>query len=54
MTKEVRFDPVNGPINDLIDDAYWAKYRGSPYLGPMIGARAPSSTVKIMPRETNS
>jgi hypothetical protein len=50
ITKEVRFEPVNGPINDRIDDAYRAKYQGSPYLDPMIGARARSATVKIDPR----
>jgi hypothetical protein len=33
MTKDVGFAPVEGPINDLIDDAYRTKYRGSPYLG---------------------
>jgi hypothetical protein len=54
MTKEVTFEPVEGPINDRIDDAYQAKYRGSPYLGPMIGARARSATVKVMPRETKT
>src|SRR5579863_9430652 len=27
MTKLVRFDPVEGQINDRIDDAYRAKYR---------------------------
>ena len=54
MTTEVTFEPVNGPINDRIDDAYRTKYRGSPYLGPMIGARARSATVRIMPRETNA
>jgi len=53
MTKEVTFEPVNGAINDRIDDAYQAKYRGSPYLPPMISARARSATVKVMPRETN-
>ena len=52
MTTEVAFEPVDGPINDLVDDAYRAKYRGSPYLGPMIGARARAATVKIMLRET--
>jgi len=52
MTKEVIFEPVDGPINDLVDDAYRAKYRGSPYLRPMIGASARSATVKVMPRET--
>jgi hypothetical protein len=54
MTKEVTFEPVNGPINDRIDEAYRAKYRSSEYLGPMIGARARSATVKIMPREANA
>jgi hypothetical protein len=54
VTKEVAFEPVEGPVNDLIDDAYRAKYTGSPYLGSMIGARARSATVRIMPRETNS
>ena len=52
MTKEVAFAPVDGPINDRIDDAYRAKYRGSPYLAPMIGASARSATVKVLPRET--
>jgi hypothetical protein len=51
MTKDVTFEPVDGPINDRIDDAYRAKYRSSPYLNPMIGARARSATVKVMPRE---
>jgi hypothetical protein len=53
MTKEVAFEPVEGPINDRIDDAYRAKYGGSPYLDPMIGARARSATVKVMPRTNN-
>ena len=53
MTKEVAFEPVDGPINNLIDDAYHAKYNGSPYLNSMIGARARSATVKVMPCETN-
>jgi hypothetical protein len=50
MTKEVTFEPVEGPINDRVDDAYRAKYKGSPYLRPMIGERARSATVRIMPR----
>ena len=54
MAKEVAFEPVNGPINDRIDDVYRAKYGGSPYLRPMIGARARSATVKITPRETDA
>jgi len=48
------FEPVEGPINERIDDAYRAKYHGSLYLSPMIGARARSATVKVMPRETNA
>jgi hypothetical protein len=54
MTKEVTFEPVDGPINDRIDDAYRAKYRGSPYLGPMVGASARSATVRVTPRETHT
>jgi hypothetical protein len=52
MMREVAFEPAEGPVNDLVDDAYWTKYRGSRYLNPMIGAR--SATVKIVPRETNA
>jgi len=54
MTKEVTFEPVDGAINDRIDDAYRTKYKGSPYLSPMIGARARLATVKVMPRETKA
>jgi len=50
ITKEVTFEPVAGAINDGIDDAYRAKYKGSPYLSPMIGTRARSATVKVMPK----
>jgi len=51
MTREVAFEPVEGPVNDRIDDAYRVKYAGSPYLGSMISARARSATVKVTPRE---
>jgi hypothetical protein len=50
MTKEVIFEQVERPINDRIDDAYRAKYHASPYLSPVIGARARSATVQVMPR----
>ncbi len=50
ITKEVGFERVDGPRNDNIDEAYRAKYKSSPYLDPMIGARARSATVKIYPR----
>src|SRR6266481_5177442 len=43
MTKEVTFEPVDGPINNRIDDAYQVKYHGSAYLSPMIAARARSA-----------
>lgn len=53
MTKDVSFEPVQvpaeDPINDRIDDAYRAKYGGSPYLEPMIGERARTATVRITP-----
>jgi hypothetical protein len=51
MTKEVSFEPADGPINDRIDDAYRAKYQGSPYLGAMIGARARAATIKVVPQQ---
>ena len=50
LTKEVTFEPVRGPIDDHIDAAYRAKYRGSPYLSPMISTRARTATVKVVPR----
>jgi hypothetical protein len=52
VKKEVTFELVDGPINDRIDQAYQAKYGGSPYLSAMIGARARSATVRIVPRDT--
>jgi hypothetical protein len=52
VSKEVMFEPVDGELNDRIDDAYREKYKGSPYLSPMIGANARSATVKIVPRES--
>lgn len=53
-TREVTFAPVDGPINELIDDAYRVKYRASPYLGSMIGARARAATVEVIPRNTTA
>jgi hypothetical protein len=55
MTKDVAFEPVeDGAVNDRIDEAYRAKYRKSPYLKQMIGARARAATVRIVPRETDT
>lgn len=46
---EVTFEPVEGAINDKIDAAYKKKYGSSPYLSPMIHARARAATVRILP-----
>jgi aryl-alcohol dehydrogenase-like predicted oxidoreductase len=46
---DVAFEPVDGSINDPIDDAYRAKYHDGPYPAPMLGARARAATVKVMP-----
>ena len=50
MTKLVRFDPVEGQINDRIDEAYRASTARAPISKPMIGARARAATVRITPR----
>jgi hypothetical protein len=50
MTREVTFEPVDGAINSRIDEAYQAKYKGSPYLAPMIGNRGSSATVRLDPQ----
>ena len=50
MTHEVTFERIEGSINDRIDEAYRARYKGSPYLAPMIGSRARSATVRVVPR----
>ena len=49
VSKEVRFERIAGGINDRIDDAYRAKYGGSPYLKPMIEERARAATVRVIP-----
>ena len=53
LTKEVTFEPVGGAVLDSIDNAYRAKYRGSRYLDPMIGAHARSATLRIIPIDRN-
>lgn len=50
MTHDVTFESVDGSINDRIDGAYRVKYKGSPYLAPMIGTRARSATIKVVLR----
>jgi hypothetical protein len=51
ITKDVSFERVDGAILERIDNAYQAKYNSSEYLGAMIGARARSATVNVVPRE---
>jgi hypothetical protein len=53
FTNEVAFEPVEGPINDRIDEAYRRKYGANPYLQSMIGDRARSATVRVTPRLEN-
>lgn len=48
LTRDVSFEPVDGPINERIDEAYRVKYGSSPYLAPMIGGRARAATVKVV------
>lgn len=50
MTLEVSFEPVDGAINDRIDEAYRRKYSRSPYLAPMIASGPRAATIKISPR----
>jgi len=50
ITKEVAFESVSGSINSSIDDAYKTKYKGSPYLSPMITGAARMATIKITPK----
>lgn len=50
MTKEVTFEPVDDAVSGRIDDAYRAKYKSSPYLASMVGPRAQSASIKIVPR----
>jgi hypothetical protein len=51
ITREVSFEPVEGPTNELIDGAYKTKYKGNQYLAPMIGKIARAATIKINPQE---
>jgi hypothetical protein len=51
MTKEVTFAVAEGSMQGRIDEAYRVKFRDSPYLTPMIGERARSATVKVVPSE---
>jgi len=47
MTRQVRFEPVEGEVGQLIDEAYRKKYKGSPYLAAMVSERAREATVRV-------
>jgi hypothetical protein len=47
VTRQVHFEPVEGKLNDRIDEAYREKYKGSPYLEAMIGEQARGATVRV-------
>lgn len=47
---DVSFTPVEGEINERIDQAYSDKYADSPYLPPMISERTRAATVRVDPR----
>lgn len=51
IEKKVRFEPIEGSINEEIDQAYRKKYAGSPYLNSMISERSKAATVQILPGE---
>src|SRR5438067_2250406 len=40
MTKEVAYEPFDGPRMERVDEAYRARYRRTPYLRRMVSRRA--------------
>ncbi len=50
MAIDVAFETIEGSINDRIDDAYRAKYKGSPYLASMISSRSRRATIRVVPQ----
>lgn len=50
-THEVEFTPADPELNGRIDEAYRAKYAGSPYLPPMVATGPREATVEVAPRE---
>ncbi|MGL5246946.1 MAG: DUF2255 family protein [Brooklawnia sp.] len=47
---EVEFAPADPTVFQAVDEAYRAKYAGSPYLAPMIAEGPRSASVRVMPR----
>ena len=54
MTKQVTFEPTGDEARGEIDDAYRAKFGGSPFLEAMIGDRATAATVRVSPGEQST
>jgi hypothetical protein len=50
VDREVGFEPIDGDGEARIDDAYRTKYADSPYLAPMVAARARAATVRVVPQ----
>lgn len=50
MVIDVEYEGVQGDINNKIDEAYKEKYKGSPYVSPMVSDRTRAATVRIYPR----
>ena len=57
IVKDVTFiDESNPELNNQIDAAYRTKYRrhGAQYVDPMVAPEARSTTIRLLPRSTNS
>jgi hypothetical protein len=50
QTHDVLFEQADPAVNEAVDAAYEAKYKGSQYLPPMVAAKTQAATVKISPR----
>lgn len=50
---QVDFAPAEPFVLDAVDDAYRAKYAGSPYLAPMIAQGPQQATVRVTPRRVD-
>ncbi|PMD85293.1 hypothetical protein BWI97_26740 [Siphonobacter sp. BAB-5405] len=46
---DVTFETVSRNLDAAIDQAYAAKYTGSPYLAPMLSERTKQATIRILP-----
>jgi hypothetical protein len=52
MARDVFFEAArDSKINEQVDEAYRKKYKGSPYLLPMISEQTKEATIRIIPKE---